>query len=166
MTRTEIILINTPLNAVKILTHGFQPTIYDDVQSAISGLKHRTDNEKQMPALIISGFNQLDFSFNELTGWLAGLNTKIPVILCENKIDDFLIQEANENRVVDVISPDINADVLKKKLEVIIEKTSIIKSSSTTIKAVSLSKRMFDIILSGTLLLMLSPLFLDCYNSY
>ncbi|MFT6854783.1 MAG: lipopolysaccharide/colanic/teichoic acid biosynthesis glycosyltransferase [Cyclobacteriaceae bacterium] len=160
MTCTEILLINTPLNAGKILNNGFQPTIYDDVQSAISGLKHRADKGKQMPALIISGFNQLDFSFNELTGWLAGLNTKIPVILCEDKIDDFLIQEANENKVIDVITPDINADVLKKKLEVIIGKTSILKPSSTTRKPLNISKRMFDIVLSGTLLLMLSPLFL------
>ncbi|MEQ8546623.1 MAG: sugar transferase [Cyclobacteriaceae bacterium] len=160
MNRTEILLINTPINAGKILNIGYQTTIYDDAYSAKAGLKHRLANGKKMPGLIIAGFDRSDFSFNELVGWMEGLDKKIPIMLCDHVINDELLDAAKEYQVVDVIKPEIEIDVLKTKIDSVISLRSTQLPLKRVNKGISLSKRVFDIALSGGLLLMLSPLFL------
>jgi len=159
MNRTEILLINTNINAGKILNLGFQPTIYDDVFSAKAGLKHRLSFGKKMPAMIITGFDRIDFSFHELSGWLEGLDMKIPIILCDDIIDTELLDAAKEELVVDVIKPEIEIDVLNTKINACLRGTALPPLKSAR-KGILRSKRVFDILLSSMLLLMLSPLFI------
>ncbi|MFY0598772.1 MAG: sugar transferase [Cyclobacteriaceae bacterium] len=161
MKRSEILLVNVDLKIQERVFSNFQFSIYDHEAEAIQGLKYRIAKGKKLPSLIITGASNLEPNgYQEMAGWLQGLDTNIPFIVCSNDLSANKIEDARYFGASDFILEDISSEDLFIKIKTILSHRGTIRKAPQTVVKTPTSKRMFDIVISSMLLLMLSPLFL------
>lgn len=161
MNRTEILLINTDLRIKEMMVRDYQISCYDHECEAIDGLKYRVENTRKMPDLIIVGASDINENgYQEIAGWLEGLDNRISFIVCAHNLDSSKITMAKDFGASDYILNNIDANTLDIKVKTIIDSKKKIKKGHQCAFKTPISKRLFDIAVASTLLLILSPLFL------
>ncbi len=91
----------------------------------------------------------------------------VPFFLIANHIDNNLRKLALNNGITDVFIMPLKSTLISKRINFSIKNwdklSADTEASSTAINSIGWGKRLFDIVFSGTALIMLSPLFLTIY---
>lgn len=162
MNKKEIILIDVNCRVNELMANGYHVSRYDNQHEALEGLKYRVNHNQKLPRIIMVNADGLGTqSYHEIAGWLEGLDTRIPFVVHSCDVTKDKIQEAIEFGASDILCSGESTDGLVMRLESILNDGGK-KLSQHKFKEykMPLGKRLFDIAVAGTLLLLLSPLFL------
>lgn len=162
MKRPEILLIGTSSSLRGLLKDAYQISEYDNQTEVIDGLKFRKEHRFQMPDMIICPSKGIEnHPFNELSGWISQLDEAIPIFVIGNKESKTEVDLALDFGATDFIDEKTSPSDLLLKIQVVlrVRKQRIIAEELSQYQ-VPLDKRIFDILVSSVLILMLSPVFL------
>lgn len=162
MKTQEILLIDFHQHVKCLDDTEFKISRYDNQLVAIDGLMYRIKNKMKLPKLIVVNTNGIGAqSYNELAPWLQTLDQKLPFMVYSENQSQERIQEAIDYGSVDYISPNDPVDGIITRINSILNYNKILvkKGEKSNLK-VALIKRIFDICVAGTMLLILAPLFI------
>ncbi|MFY0686976.1 MAG: sugar transferase [Cyclobacteriaceae bacterium] len=158
--KTEIALIGLSEKTTSLLQLGYKVVNYHNQESAIEAFKFRSKYGKKLPLItLIRGYLDIDNSFSQLLGWLDGNSNKIPVIVLDQKPNNFKLKEVKEFGAFDYMYLDSPLSNLNYQIKRAFNQSKDL-SVNTKRFQIPLSKRVFDIVLSSFLIVLLTPLFL------
>ncbi len=159
--------MKTPLNIALV---GIEPTdlgcclghfrVFNDQQEMIDELKQ--SDSRHWPALILAAAGIDRPAYDELAGFLEGTESRVPLVVVDHKPSPERCQLARELGVVECLSAEMRKEDLLFKIGTVISAHQGRKMEPGKGKRYRIGalKRAFDILVSATLLLVLSPLFL------
>ncbi|MBV6647144.1 MAG: sugar transferase [Cyclobacteriaceae bacterium] len=160
----EILLVGLEYRAYGLSRLGYQVFNYEDQYEAIEALRHRKSAHQSMPDLVlIRGFLEDNNSFGELLGWLEGLSTKIPAIVFDTELTHRKSVEAQDLGADDYMHVDVSDQKLYRQITRLTDVScnrGLRDHAKKYDYQTPLWKRVFDITLAGSLILLLLPLFL------
>lgn len=162
MKRPEILLIGSSASLYHLLKDSYQVSEYDNQEEVLDGLKFRKAHGFQMPDMIVSPSKGIESNpFNELSGWITQLSESIPILVIGNKHSKEEVDQALEFGASDFIDQNTSPYDLLQKIQIAmrVRKQRLIAEELSQYH-VPLDKRIFDIMVSSILILLLSPVFL------
>lgn len=156
----EIILINQRHLKKPFVENGFKVTMinsYEEVVLAIHKRKHF--NQPQATSIIC----EMDTSneYKNLISYITAQKINLPVIVITNQHNDSLKKEAFAAGAADYFYYGLNLDDLFSRIDQLSQLSDSKQKSAYKINyKMPLGKRVFDILIAGVLLTLLSPLFL------
>ena len=135
---------------------------FDTQQEAIQDLKNRRKFGLSWPALIIAAGGIDQPAYDEVLGYLQGLDTEISLVVMDHKFTRERCLQAKDLGAFDYLDISTNAKDLDFRIQTILRlqvRKNVTKEKANPYK-ISITKRIFDIAVSSLLLLLLSPLFL------
>lgn len=156
----EIILINQKHLTKPLQEHGFKVTSFKTYEEVALDIHKRKHFNKAQATTI---FCELDVEgkYKNLITYIASQKAKVPVIVITNQHNELLKKEAFDAGAADYFYYGLNLDDLISRIEFMADWTNEERKSAYKINyRMPIGKRLFDIVVSGTLLTILSPLFL------
>lgn len=134
---------------------------FDFQLEAIDALKGKLRKGAQLPKAIINASGKDLPAYNELIGYLQGLDQNIPLIVYDDQYNEKRARQSKDYGATDYLSENCSTGAVALRLSAIL---SSHEERSTTPETKTfktpLIKRLFDIAISSVLLLLLSPLFI------
>ncbi len=162
MNRKEIALVEIH-KAPSIESHSqYSYSIYDNENELIDGLEYRIQHKRNLPDMILLNIEGIHSRrYSTLITWMKNKKYEIPTVVYGQKFTHETKIEAINFGAVDFISSMNDLDSIFQRI-CSSKVNDHIHSGSQPIKELRIprSKRIFDILVAGTLLLLLSPLFL------
>lgn len=162
MKRPEILLMGATSQYRSFLKDAYQISEYEDQAEVIAGLKFRKAHRLQMPDIIVCASKGIEnHPFNELSGWIMQLEDSIPIIAIGNKMSKDEVDGALECGASEFVDDQgAKTDLLPKiHMMLHVRKQRIIAEELREYR-MPWDKRIFDIVVSSILILLLSPVFL------
>jgi lipopolysaccharide/colanic/teichoic acid biosynthesis glycosyltransferase len=141
---------------------GFHIVLVDFQNEAILMLKDRLKRGVSLPeAIIVQSNLNAECLYHELIGFVQGIEKHIPIVVVDAKFSKKSLAESVELGAADYLTMDSAYAHLWKRIDRVTAKTLMFGGNGSIYEyRVPRLKRLFDICVSGSLLLMLSPLFL------
>ncbi len=156
----EIILINQKHLKPAIEEYGMKVTHFDSFETVALDLHRRKHYNKPMAHAILSDMDP-EGDYKNLIKFINSQKVNLPVVVVTNHHSSTLRKEAFEAGAADYFYYGLQLDQLLKRLETLNNWTEEHTKSAYQINyRAPIGKRIFDILVSGFLLLLLSPLFL------
>ena len=156
----EIILINQKHLKSSIEEHGMQVTLFESFEEVALEIHKRKHHNKPMAHAILSEMDP-EGNYKNLIKFINSQKVNLPVVVITNRHNTTLKQEAFIAGAADYFYYGLQLEQLLQRLESINNWTEEHTKSAYQINyRMPVGKRLFDILVSGTLLLFLSPLFL------
>lgn len=161
MAGKKILVVGIDSSASKSIGQEHLCSYFDNQFEVLDELKIRIDRGQLLPDFILINANSLvHHSYDQLAGWLQGLELKIPfIVFCKN-LSEKQKTNAQHYGATDIIDKLENFNLIVNRLSALSKKSDKVTEDIARSIKIPFSKRAFDIVVSGILLLLLSPLFL------
>ncbi len=163
--KAEVSLVGLEQRTQDLLKYSYRVSNYLNQSDALQALKHRLNNRIDLPnVIVINGNSEKGNSYAELLGWLDGIDLSIPVIVLDRNFCEERCIAAKDYGAKEYLHIDISSSILDIQICRLTKASRMGHYSADLIKKqhpkIPLVKRVFDILLSSFLILMLSPLFI------
>ena len=140
----------------------FEVMIYCDQHDLLANLKTRVKLKLTLPQAILIAAGTDEPGYDQLIGYLQGIDTSVPVFVIDSNFSRDRWKEAKDFGASDYLESDIKPEDLQYRISTILRVNPDTEVKSTEREGYKMDpwKRAFDIVVSGTLLLLLSPLFI------
>jgi len=140
----------------------FEVMIYCDQHDLLANLKTRVKLKLTLPQAILIAAGTDEPGYDQLIGYLQGIDTSVPVFVIDSNFSRDRWKEAKDFGASDYLESDIKPEDLQYRISTILRVNPNTEVKSTERESYKMDpwKRAFDIVVSGTLLLLLSPLFI------
>ncbi len=156
----EIILINQRHLKKPFAEHGFNVTLIDSFEEVVLDIHKRKHFNKSQATSILCEMDTNN-GYKNLISYINSQKVNLPVIVITNQHNLTLKKEAFEAGAADYFYYGLNLDDLIFRIENLDQLSEKSQKPAYQINyRMPLGKRLFDILVSGLLLTLLSPLFL------
>lgn len=158
--KNEIMIIGCNKMTRKLLNNGYHVTEYNDSREAVDGLIFRMSNQFALPTVIVCEYGEKFPEYENIQRLVEPKNISFVVI--DRNFSEERRKRAFEHRVHDYIDYKVGHDRMILRIETIasISNAPVEANHTRPRFRLPLGKRLFDIVVSGTLLLLISPLLL------
>jgi lipopolysaccharide/colanic/teichoic acid biosynthesis glycosyltransferase len=160
--KKEIMLVDLEERTISLLKAGFHVTNYSDQHEAFMALKYRIMIGLKLPDLTISrGDLFVSKSFGKFIEWLLTNSRNIPMIVLDHSSSSLKRIQARKLGVAEYLEFAVTTTDLVRQINRLTQNPKSQKLHHTVLSSdIPLGKRIFDIVVSSFLLLMLAPLFI------